>query len=215
MAHRYQQHFSLPENFHEMLKGFTREVLRDQPSNIYDYGLEYFTRLANLQESSSKSSVPHYYSDQPAVSVSASFLQSSDSDRTLTENKDSQSLTEEERNNRNEHEDSDWHGEETDHMDVDEIGDHLKEALMQVDVNENGFLGVEQVKRVISQFNLISPMKLLFLVSECCQLTDEALVEYIDFVDQAIGLLKTIDDYDFLNEVCIRLMKPVFWKNNE
>ena len=38
--------FALPESFPKILKDFTREVLRDQPSDINTYAAEYFANLA-------------------------------------------------------------------------------------------------------------------------------------------------------------------------
>ncbi|EFC50467.1 predicted protein [Naegleria gruberi] len=46
MSHKYQKDFSLPNNFQETLRDFTREVLRSQPGNIYRFGYDYFMKLA-------------------------------------------------------------------------------------------------------------------------------------------------------------------------
>ncbi len=229
MAHQYQQNFALPENFHEMLKGFTREVLREQPTDIYQYGFEYFTRLSKQYESTLDTSKPHYYSDKPAVgelpSLSSSggmMMEAADKLKSLSrtshhhhddgdddasdENVDVVDTDEEDGSvsdveaDGNDADSHSNHGNGLD-FDVDEIGDHLKEALMQIDEQENGFLGIAQVKRVICQFNLISELQLLFLFTECAQLTDEALVEYIDFIDQALVVLKKIHEYPFLRRV--------------
>ncbi|KAG2383434.1 hypothetical protein C9374_004105 [Naegleria lovaniensis] len=50
MSHKYQKDFSLPPKFQETLRDFTREVLRVQPSNIYRFGYDYFTKLAKEME---------------------------------------------------------------------------------------------------------------------------------------------------------------------
>ena len=42
MASKYLQKFPVPESFPDILHDFAREVLRDQPENIYEYGFEYF-----------------------------------------------------------------------------------------------------------------------------------------------------------------------------
>jgi hypothetical protein len=42
MASKYLQKFPVPENFPEILHDFAREILRDQPEDILDYGNEYF-----------------------------------------------------------------------------------------------------------------------------------------------------------------------------
>ncbi|KAF0972109.1 hypothetical protein FDP41_009805 [Naegleria fowleri] len=50
MSHKYQKDFSFPPKFQETLRDFTREVLRVQPSNIYRFGYDYFTKLAKEME---------------------------------------------------------------------------------------------------------------------------------------------------------------------
>ena len=38
MASKYLQKYPVPEAFPDVLSDFAREVLRDQPENIYDFG---------------------------------------------------------------------------------------------------------------------------------------------------------------------------------
>jgi len=38
----------VPEDFPDLLHDFTREVLRDQPENIYEYGALYFKAMYNV-----------------------------------------------------------------------------------------------------------------------------------------------------------------------
>ena len=45
MASKYIQKFPIPGQFPDILHDFVREVLRDQPENIYEYGAAYFTAL--------------------------------------------------------------------------------------------------------------------------------------------------------------------------
>jgi hypothetical protein len=45
MASKYIQKFPIPGQFPDVLHDFVREVLRDQPENIYEYGAAYFTAL--------------------------------------------------------------------------------------------------------------------------------------------------------------------------
>ena len=42
MASAYQKEFVMPEEFPATLRDFTREVLRDQPTDINSYGYHYF-----------------------------------------------------------------------------------------------------------------------------------------------------------------------------
>jgi len=53
MASKYQKAFSLPTDFPDTLREFTREVLRDQPEDINKYAYEYF--MAKLQAEGSSS----------------------------------------------------------------------------------------------------------------------------------------------------------------
>ena len=48
-ATKYQQKFTLPPNFADVLKDFTREVLRQQPLDVYEWSATYFKEKA-LQE---------------------------------------------------------------------------------------------------------------------------------------------------------------------
>lgn len=49
MASRYAPKFQVPNGFPDVLKGFVREILRNQPPNIYEFGAEYFKeQLANM-----------------------------------------------------------------------------------------------------------------------------------------------------------------------
>eukprot|EP00631_Chrysoreinhardia_giraudii_P007128 CAMPEP_0197418028 /NCGR_PEP_ID=MMETSP1170-20131217/3899_1 /TAXON_ID=54406 /ORGANISM="Sarcinochrysis sp, Strain CCMP770" /LENGTH=65 /DNA_ID=CAMNT_0042945041 /DNA_START=58 /DNA_END=255 /DNA_ORIENTATION=- len=47
MSSKYQKAFSLPEEFPNTLREFTKEVLRDQPKDINKYAYEYF--MAKIQ----------------------------------------------------------------------------------------------------------------------------------------------------------------------
>jgi len=49
MSSRYQKIFSIPPGFPALLKNFSREILRQQPDNIYEFGSQYFAEL--LRES--------------------------------------------------------------------------------------------------------------------------------------------------------------------
>ena len=45
MASKYLQKYPVPEDFPDLLHDFAREVLRDQPENIYQYGALYFKAM--------------------------------------------------------------------------------------------------------------------------------------------------------------------------
>lgn len=45
MASKYLQQFPVPSGFTELLADFVREILRDQPKNIVEYGAHYFEAL--------------------------------------------------------------------------------------------------------------------------------------------------------------------------
>jgi len=45
MASKYQQKFPIPNGFPQILHDFAKEILRDQPADILDYGCAYFKAL--------------------------------------------------------------------------------------------------------------------------------------------------------------------------
>ncbi len=45
MASKYLQKYPVPEDFPDLLHDFARDVLRDQPENIYEYGALYFKAM--------------------------------------------------------------------------------------------------------------------------------------------------------------------------
>lgn len=45
MGSKYGKDFSVPKDFPSVLKAFTREVLRSQPDNVYEFGAAYFSAL--------------------------------------------------------------------------------------------------------------------------------------------------------------------------
>ena len=45
MVSKYSKEFEVPKDFPSVLKAFSREVLRNQPENIYEFGAEYFATL--------------------------------------------------------------------------------------------------------------------------------------------------------------------------
>eukprot|EP00232_Nephroselmis_pyriformis_P004517 CAMPEP_0182912656 /NCGR_PEP_ID=MMETSP0034_2-20130328/37628_1 /TAXON_ID=156128 /ORGANISM="Nephroselmis pyriformis, Strain CCMP717" /LENGTH=481 /DNA_ID=CAMNT_0025049335 /DNA_START=86 /DNA_END=1527 /DNA_ORIENTATION=- len=45
MSSRYQKQFTIPPDFPQLLKQFSREILRAQPENIYEFGARYFAEL--------------------------------------------------------------------------------------------------------------------------------------------------------------------------
>eukprot|EP01017_Pseudomicrothorax_dubius_P050407 TRINITY_DN9547_c0_g1_i2.p1 TRINITY_DN9547_c0_g1~~TRINITY_DN9547_c0_g1_i2.p1 ORF type:complete len:204 (-),score=42.16 TRINITY_DN9547_c0_g1_i2:98-709(-) len=50
MASKYLKKYQVPPGFNEILHSFIREVLREQPSDIVDFGVEYFTCLNEGRE---------------------------------------------------------------------------------------------------------------------------------------------------------------------
>lgn len=46
MASKYLKKFPVPEQFPEILHDFAREILRDQPEDILDYGFQYFKAMS-------------------------------------------------------------------------------------------------------------------------------------------------------------------------
>jgi len=55
MASKYKADFDLPKEFPSILKAFTREILRYQPENIYEFGATYFADLAQAMSAADTS----------------------------------------------------------------------------------------------------------------------------------------------------------------
>ena len=54
MASKYARRFALPEGFPQILKDFTREVLRSQTDDINKFAYEYFTEAIRRRDSPSR-----------------------------------------------------------------------------------------------------------------------------------------------------------------
>ena len=48
MASKYLQKYPVPQGFPDVLHDFAREVLRDQPENIYEFGFLYFKAMEEV-----------------------------------------------------------------------------------------------------------------------------------------------------------------------
>ena len=48
MASKYLQKFPIPGSFPDLLHDFAREVLRDQPEDIYEFGAAYFKAMEDV-----------------------------------------------------------------------------------------------------------------------------------------------------------------------
>jgi hypothetical protein len=49
MASKYLQKYPIPGDFPQLLHDFTKEVLRDQPDDIFEYGYQYFKALEEVR----------------------------------------------------------------------------------------------------------------------------------------------------------------------
>ena len=50
MASKYIQKYPVPQGFPDILHDFAREVLRDQPENIYEFGYLYFKAMEEVRK---------------------------------------------------------------------------------------------------------------------------------------------------------------------
>uniref|UniRef100_A0A7S1Q9X2 RIIa domain-containing protein n=1 Tax=Neobodo designis TaxID=312471 RepID=A0A7S1Q9X2_NEODS len=77
-ATKYQQKYPLPPNFAQVLKDYTREVLREQPEDIPSWSAEYFKRLAlDADPLTAKQPPPEHYApsvENPELEVVAMRL---------------------------------------------------------------------------------------------------------------------------------------------
>lgn len=79
----YAKKFAMPAAFPEILKDFTREVLRSQPESIYSFGAEYFGGLAAGEGGAPAGAIEHFSKEELQTMVSDLFLEA-DSDRNGT-----------------------------------------------------------------------------------------------------------------------------------
>ena len=49
MASKYLQKFPIPNGFPQILHDFTKEILRDQPRDIIEFGYMYFKALEQVR----------------------------------------------------------------------------------------------------------------------------------------------------------------------
>ena len=54
MASKYIQKYPVPQGFPDILHDFAREVLRDQPENIYEFGYLYFKAMEEVRKWNNK-----------------------------------------------------------------------------------------------------------------------------------------------------------------
>lgn len=50
MASKYLQKYPVPGDFPDLLHDFTREILRDQPADILEYGFMYFKAIEEVRK---------------------------------------------------------------------------------------------------------------------------------------------------------------------
>ena len=55
MASKYIQKYPVPQGFPDILHDFAREVLRDQPENIYEFGYLYFKAMEEVSKGNNQS----------------------------------------------------------------------------------------------------------------------------------------------------------------
>ena len=79
----YAKKFAMPAAFPEVLKDFTREVLRSQPESIYSFGAEYFGKLAAVEGGAPAGAIEHFTKDELQTMVTDLFLEA-DADRNGT-----------------------------------------------------------------------------------------------------------------------------------
>ena len=46
----YNNKYPIPEGFHDILHDFIKEIIRAQPNDIFDFGIQYFSKLETGQE---------------------------------------------------------------------------------------------------------------------------------------------------------------------
>jgi hypothetical protein len=63
MASKYIQKYPVPQGFPDILHDFAREVLRDQPENIYEFGYLYFKAMEEVSKRMNNMSIIKFNSN--------------------------------------------------------------------------------------------------------------------------------------------------------
>ena len=212
MSHKYQKDFSLPANFQDTLRDFTREVLRTQPSNIYRFGFEYFMNLSKEMEKEAGTEKPEVKPKTPVVTELNTVRET---ETVVETKKDEKDQNEEIYGTESEGEEEDVHeyneteeGEEGDIIDAINsmpaeelhalIGNHLAsfgEEVLPLD-------GLREEFKKIFQYQL-PEIVLLFVLCEA-EISQDLKVDINIFSQKSTNILKTICTVDaFLGDLAV------------
>merc|ERR1712205_230434 len=88
MTSRYRKPFRYPDGFADVLRDFTREVLREQPKSIPDFGAAYFENLlrqgAEMQQDMEGGAAPTRMSPEELQEFLADIFIEADRDKSGT-----------------------------------------------------------------------------------------------------------------------------------
>ena len=80
MPSKYGKQFAVPKEFPSVLKAFTREVLRAQPGDIYEFGAQYFSAMLEQAEAAEAGSGPRRLSPEELKQLLTEMFHSADAD---------------------------------------------------------------------------------------------------------------------------------------
>ena len=79
---KYGKQYSVPKEFPSVLKAFTREVLRSQPTDIWEFGAQYFSEMLAQEEAAAatEASAPRRLSPEELRELLDSIFREADVD---------------------------------------------------------------------------------------------------------------------------------------
>lgn len=85
MAAPVVKQFQVPKDFPSVLKAFTREILRSQPTDVYQFGADYFNEiLAQLAQAQQEAATSHRLSVEELEHILRTLFQEADTDGSNT-----------------------------------------------------------------------------------------------------------------------------------
>ncbi|KAL6756998.1 radial spoke protein 7 [Haematococcus lacustris] len=162
MSTKYQKPYTVPEGFPALLKGLTREILRAQPNNIFEFGAQYFKDLlAHSQQQA------HHVTDQNSqdgVAATRGLEQVALTATTL----DIAKLT------------------------PAELEPLILKLFLEADTDHNGYLDRQEFARVLQSANMnITDRQMREVLAEADENEDD-VIQYKEFLPVMVDILQSI-----------------------
>ncbi|PNW81221.1 hypothetical protein CHLRE_07g347050v5 [Chlamydomonas reinhardtii] len=164
MSSTYQKPITIPGDFPAILKAFTREILRAQPSNIYEFGARYFS---GLQGQAEPEGLGRAAPVEPASTSHAATSKATDVEETAVMF-DIAALT------------------------PAELEPILMKLFIEADADRSGFLDRHEFTAVLRNANLkLSDRQIRQILAEADE-NDDDVIQYKEFLPIMVDILQSI-----------------------